>query len=432
METLKGASYLQSKLNLVRPKVLAKYDYYEMTNSNTFKSISIPQDIMRAYYSRLGWCTKAVDLLADRLIINRFKNDYYNMQSLFESNNADILFSSAIKGALISACDFVYLYKDEADRVRMQVVGGGNATGIIDDTTGLLKEGYAVLERNPDDDSVITSAYFTPYETVYTSNGVTWSVKNDTGKCLLVPIINDPKQGGDNKFNHQFGHSRISRNMMRTQDQAEELNTRIAIMSDISVIGQKYVSGTSEYTEIDNLRASFSSMLRFDKDEDGDRPTLGQFSQMSFKDHKELLDAYVSLFSGMSSLTRDDLGFVTENPSSAESKKAALESLRVIASKCQHDFATGFINVGLVAACLRDGINYNRDAIKDTQIVWKPLVEPDAATLSSIGDGLIKINQAVPNFFDAVALADLIGIKGAETIAEVDDGGLFDFTLTNT
>ena len=30
----------------------------------------------------------------------------------------------------------------------MQVIDGANATGIIDDSTGLLVEGYAVLERD--------------------------------------------------------------------------------------------------------------------------------------------------------------------------------------------------------------------------------------------------------------------------------------------
>ena len=106
-----------------------------------------------------------------------------------------------------------------------------------------------------------------------------------------------------------------------------------------------------------------------------------------------MIDTFVSIFSGMSSLTRDDLGFVTENPSSAESKKAALESLRVIAGKCQRDFTVGFINAGFVASCLRDNYPYTRNLVKDTKIIWKPLVEPDASTLSSIGDGIIKIEM---------------------------------------
>ena len=46
--------------------------------------------------------------------------------------------------------------------------------------------------------------------------------------------------------------------------------------------------------------------------------------------------------------------------------------------------------------------------------IWEPVFEPDAAMLSSIGDGAIKINQAVPGYFGAGNLRDLTGIKPEE------------------
>lgn len=45
---------------------------------------------------------------------------------------------------------------------------------------------------------------------------------------------------------------------------------------------------------------------------------------------------------------------------------------------------------------------------------WEPLFEPDSSTLSVIGDGAIKINQAVPGFFDKDTLRDLTGIDYSE------------------
>ena len=423
---MEGKEYLKQKLNTVSDSIKLRYDYYEKKNNNNQLAIAIPPHLMRAFNSRLGWCSKAVDLLGDRLAINRFKNDTFNMQNLYSDNNSDVLFGSAIKGALISACDFIYIYKDDNNRVRMQVVGGKNATGILDDTTAMLSEGYAVLQRNPKDNAILLDAYFTPDYTEYTdyANGRQWTVPNKTGYCLLVPIINEPKEGGK-----AFGHSRISREMMNCQDGAEKLLTEIKILAEVNSWPQKWVTGLAEGTEIDSLKATFASMLRFDKDEDGDRPTLGQFNQMNFSDHVSMFDTFVSIFSGMSSLTRDDLGFVTENPSSAESKKAALESLRVIAGKCQRDFSVGFINAGFVAACLRDDYPYTRNLVKDTKILWRPLVEPDAATLSSIGDGIIKINQAVPNFFTSETISDLLGIEASEI--GVDTSGLFELEDTN-
>jgi hypothetical protein len=40
--------------------------------------------------------------------------------------------------------------------------------------------------------------------------------------------------------------------------------------------------------------------------------------------------------------------------------------------------------------------------------------EPDASTLSIVGDGAAKINQAVPGYLGAKNLRDLTGIEGDE------------------
>lgn len=51
---------------------------------------------------------------------------------------------------------------------------------------------------------------------------------------------------------------------------------------------------------------------------------------------------FAGLFAGETGLTLDDLGFVTDNPSSAEAIKASHENLRLIARKAQRTFGTGF------------------------------------------------------------------------------------------
>lgn len=117
-----------------------------------------------------------------------------------------------------------------------------------------------------------------------------------------------------------------------------------------------------------------------------------------------------SVFAGETGLTLDDLGFSTENPSSVEAIKAQHETLRLMARKAQKHFATGFINVGYLAACVRDDYPYLRNQIYLTKVKWEPLFEPDSSALSIIGDGAIKINQAVPGYFGKDNLRDLTGI----------------------
>ena len=161
---------------------------------------------------------------------------------------------------------------------------------------------------------------------------------------------------------------------------------------------------------MDKWKATISSMLQFTKDEDGDSPKLGQFSQPSMSPFTEQLRTLASAFAGETGLTLDDLGFITENPSSAEAIKASHETLRITARKAQRCFGTAFLNVGYVARCLEDEFPYRRNQFYLTKPTWYPVFEPDMATLSGIGDAAIKINQAIPEYFNKDNLSELTGL----------------------
>ena len=163
----RGIGYLRSKLVTVRRRALTRYDYYEIKEGHILPKIAIPKELSCAYKSSIGWCTKAVDALADRLVVTGFENDRMNMQSIFDLNHADVLFDSAILGALITSCDFIYISQNEDGSPRMQVIDGTNATGVIDPVTNMLVEGYAVLERDLKTENPTMEAYFVPGETTF-------------------------------------------------------------------------------------------------------------------------------------------------------------------------------------------------------------------------------------------------------------------------
>lgn len=409
MPELKGVEYLRRKLNRKRTRVDLRYRYYEMKNGIKYTKSLIPAEY-KWMAGTLGWSAKAVDSLADRLVFREFANDNFNLNEIFRMNNADILFDSAVLSALISSCCFIFISKDEEDFPRLQVIDGANATGIIDPITGLLFEGYAVLKRG-DYGEPEEEAYFTPDATYIYIKGESAPVQvedNPTDYPLLVPVIYRP----DAK--RPFGHSRISRACMEIQQSAMRTLLRSEVSAEFYSFPQKYVTGLSQDAEkMDKWRATISSFLQFEKDEDGDSPKLGQFTQQSMSPFTEQLRTFAALFAGETGLTLDDLGFATENPSSAEAIKAAHENLRLTARKAQRTFGSGFLNAGFLAACLRDDYPYIRRQLYLTRPAWEPIFEPDAATLSGIGDGAIKINQAVPGYFDSDNLRDLTGIQAS-------------------
>jgi hypothetical protein len=164
-------------------------------------------------------------------------------------------------------------------------------------------------------------------------------------------------------------------------------------------------------SEFNNRLATLSSFLKIDKDEDGDHPTIGQFQQQSMTPFSEQLRTVASLFAGETGLTLDDLGFATENPSSAEAIRASHENLRLTARKAQRTFGTGFLNVGYLAACVRDDYGYDRRQFYLTKPLWEPIFEPDSAALSGVGDAVLKLNQAVPDYIGGRNLKQLTGME---------------------
>jgi hypothetical protein len=135
----------------------------------------------------------------------------------------------------------------------------------------------------------------------------------------------------------------------------------------------------------------------------------------------EQLRAAASMFAGETGLTLDDLGFPTENPSSADAIKASHENLRLAARKAQRTFGSGFLNVGYLAACLRDEFAYERRQFYQTKATWEPIFEPDAAMLSALGDSAIKVNQSVPGYFGSDNLRSLTGIEASKEPAPIPE-----------
>lgn len=293
MADLLGIEELRKQLKQKQTRVKKRYSYYEMKEMTKDFGIAIP-DKLQWYKPALGWCGKAVDSLADRLIFREFENDNFDINEIFLMNNPDTFFDSAILSALIGSCAFVYISEDDDGFPTLQVIDGRYATGVIDPMTGLLTEGYAVLEHDA-------------------------------------------------------------------------------------------------------------------ADEEGDVPKFGQFQQQSMGPHVDQLRMFAGLFAGETGLTIDDLGFPSDNPASAEAIKSAHENLRLIARKAQRTFGTAFLNVGYLAACLRDDFPYERRQLYLTKPTWEPIFEPDASALSSYGDGAIKINQAIPGYFDEKRMRDLTG-----------------------
>lgn len=407
---IRGIEYLRNKLSLHEHRVKTRYKQYAMKYEEPNIGITTPLEIQQRYHSVLGWCAKGVDSLADRLVFREFAHDDFEVNEIFKANNPDVFFDSAVLSALIASCSFVYI-SINGEIPSLQVIEANNATGIIDPITGLLTEGYAVLERD-ENGSPFLEAYFLPDRTdyIYADKKIrNWSAPNPTGHPLLVPIIHRPDPV------RPFGRSRITRSGMYYQRYAKRTLERADVTAEFYSFPQKYVVGLDQDADpLDSWKATISSMLQFTKDEDGDAPQLGQFTTPSMSPFTEQLKTAAAGFAGEMGLTMDDLGFASDNPSSVEAIKASHENLRLAGKRAQRSLGSGLLNVAYLAACLRDDFPYQRNQFVNTIPKWEPMFEADANSLSLIGDGVMKLKESFPDYITENTLRDMTGIKGGE------------------
>ena len=389
-----GIDYLRSKLAQKQVRVRMRYLYYEMKNSVRDFNITIPKE-WTWLTACLGWSAKAADSIADRLVFREFADDNFNLNQIFSMNSKDVFVDSAILSACIASCAFVYISADDDGYPRLQVIDGANATGILDPITMLLNEGYAILETDPRTETPILEAYFTAESTLFIDRerNEQYEIDNPAPYPLLVPIIFRPDA------RRPFGHSRITRACMDIQQAALRTLKRSEVSAEFYSFPQRYITGMDPDAELlEKWNAIVSSLLQFTKDE--------QQSMAPFLDQLRLL---ASLFAGETGLTLDDLGFATENPSSADAIKASHETLRLTARKAQRTFGTGLLNVGYLSACVRDDFPYLRRQFYLTVPKWEPIFEPDVSQISGIGDAINKIQQSFPDYFTEEKLRDLTG-----------------------
>ena len=399
-----GIGVLKSILMQKRCRVVLRYLFYDMKNQTMDFGISSPPEL-KYWNSCVGWCARGVDALADRMDFYGFRDDVFGLAEIYDANNRDILFPSAIQGALIAGCSFIYISEDEYGYPRLQAINADDATGIVNPITGLLNEGYAVLERDMAG-LPVKEAYFTHEYTAYYENGTLVDSREYAIKePMLVPIVFRP----DAK--RVFGHSRITRSCMSQVCSALRTIKRSEISAEFYSFPQKYVTGVDQDAEqIDKWSAAMSAMMKFTLGEDGqDHVKLGQFTQQSMQPHIEQLKMFASLFASEVGLTLDDLGFPSANPSSYDAIRASHENLRLTARAAQKSFNVGILNAGYLAACIRDRYAYTRQQITVERPVWLPPFRADVSMLSGIGDALQKINGAYPEYLTEDKILELTG-----------------------
>lgn len=381
--------------------------------------ISLPPQ-MRTMETVLGWPMKAVTTLGSRCrwdgwVLPGEEQDPFDLAGLAVSNNLASVMPQAITSALIHSVAFLTITPGDTSKGESPVLilprSARMATGLWDARTGCLSDALSITKT--DDSGFPTQVvwYAREHVTTYTrSSGGQWQAStqpNPLGRCWVEPLIFKPE------LERPFGRSRISRAVMSLTDAGLRTLARSESHAEFFASPQRWALGAEQEafgSDGDRWKAVMSRLLVISKDEDGDLPTLGQFSQMSMQPHFDHLRTLASLFAGETSVPLSALGIVQDNPSSAEAIFAAKEDLIIEATAAMDVWGDALRRVAITAVQMRDGLTDVPDELAAVRAKWR-----DASTPSVVSSSAAIAQQVgvLPWLADSEVVLERLGYDDA-------------------
>lgn len=385
--------------------------YYDGKNALRDFGISLPP-VMRNIDVVLGWPAKAVNVLGSRITFDGFvvpgeDRDPFDLGDLMAEAGLDSTLPQAITSALTHSVSFLTVTPGGEGEPPVLVLpkSASAATGLWDARTRTLSDGLSVTEVDETGMPTEIVWYSRAHVTTFRRDQGRWfadTQANRTGRVWMEPLVFRPE------LERPFGHSRVSRAVMSLTDAGLRVLARSEAHAEFFASPQRYALGADDEafgSQQDRWNAVMSRMLSISKDEDGDLPTLGQFTQLSMQPHFEHLRMLASMLAAEADLPLDSLGIVQENPSSAEAIYAAKENLVIEAGATARVMGTAIRRAAVSAVMLRDNLTEPPAELRALRERWR---NPATPSVVSASDAITKQISAMPWIAESeVALEEL-------------------------
>ena len=407
------ANKLLLELASHEPSVQDKYEYYDADNDIRDYGISTPAKMVHLKPG-IGWASRAINTLSDRVVFEGFVNDKFGINAYLESVNGLRVINNLTDDIYIGGCSFVAVTDDlESDNKILVPFTAQEATGKVNQTTGLLEHGLAVMrwaEPQPKKRGVRFAPadyiLFTPsYTAVFTNRVVTQIIPNPTGRTLLHPLTRRAS------VRRPLGKSRISNTVRRIIQEVGRLKRREEIAEEFYSLPQRYINGLAEgykKGENDALDSAIGKVWTITKDEEGEKPEIGQLAQMSIDQFETAKKDKARDFCAETGLTLRNLGYETNNPSSAESLVAMSDDLLLEATNSQDELGKQIKEIAITLRLALDENDQIPDGLRGITPAWKPVFE---VNIGAVGDGVFKLFESMPELQGTIAGYRFLGIS---------------------
>lgn len=400
-------------------------NFYNMHVQPTNLGISLSPEMVAKLNVACGWPAKAVDLLADRSILDAFvfedgqEND--GLSRIMQDNNIFSKYDMATRSELTHSVVFWTLSRGKVGRsnVRIKLHSAESAAAIWDGYEERIECGMAVIDTAPN----FNGAVLTPsVVNLYTADNTvvlrrrntaaydSWDaeyVRNPLGRPAMEQMAFLPS------VHRPFGRSRISRAVMSITMSKLRSDMRGEVAAEIISTPQKYLLGADdEAFDMDRYLAYIGNIFLASKDEDGDVPTFGQLAQGSMQPQVDYTRMLAAQFAGETSIPISSLGVIHDQPASAEAMRAAERDLVQLAEKMNRTNGEALRNVALMAMALSKGVGTSVDKLGDTEwTVQADFTDPSKPDVVSTADAWTKMASAAPYIGETEEFLEANGVS---------------------
>lgn len=406
---------------LVAPRNRMLSSYYDMKSGLRLLGISIPSD---ARFERLncvtGWCSKAVHAHVNRSTFDGYVFDGERdaaLDALVRANRMRSLYKQALTGSLVHGVSAVTVMRGGPGQpaVKVRAHSATQFSVLWDKDEGRIACGVALADVDRVGRASRYTAHFPDAVLTLSRHGEDWSCEVEPhvmGRPMMEVVCHDPD------LDRPLGHSMLTPELLGIVDKAMRDVMRMEVGAEFFTFPQRYAIGVAEElfgrevpagegggggdedpeTEfvpdpVRKFQAYIGSIWAITRDENGDVPTVGQFSPTSAENFTMMFENDAQRFSGATNVPLGQLGVLSNSYTSSDALGAANDPLILEVESINLRSREAMEEVARMMMAVSDGIPL-ASLPEARASVQAYMSDPSAPTIAARADAWTKLAGA--------------------------------------
>lgn len=394
------AAGLQTKMALRAPHIEERWRYYDGLQRMQNLGISVPPTLANVR-TVVDWPRICVDPIIDRLHVDGLRlagatDADDELAEHWHANDLDAELPLGFLDSFVAGCGYVIVGAPDTpgDSPIVTVESPLNMAVQWDPRTRTITAAYQAYEA----EGIFRAVLYLPDQTIAMSRDQSspWTVdKLDQHNFGEVPVIRLPNRA---RTSDREGRSEITPAVMNTTDEAVRTLLGMAIGREFYSVPHRYGLGMSESDFQDaegNPKTAWdAAMNKFfmaERDEEGNLPTLGQFTAMDPSVFTKIIDKHGTLMSSYTGFPPEYFGVTSAaNPASADAIRVAENRLVSRGKRAQHGYSGPLRQMGRLMWRFAHNGELPPVDVKRMEVDW---ADPATPTPAATTDAMFKQAQ---------------------------------------